>query len=106
MDRVDRLRRVAQAGKDTDPSWYRIHRRVSIHITGPLLRLGFQADHVSALMMLLGAAGAALLAAPALEANALGVGLFYLSFLLDKVDGEIARCRGEQSVRGILLDRF
>src|SRR6266508_6573607 len=40
MERVSDLRRVAQAGKDTDPAGYRIHRRLSIYLTWWLLRLG------------------------------------------------------------------
>ena len=103
---VDDLRWVAQAGKNGDPAWYRIHRRLSFPITRALLHAGVSADQVSCLMMVLGVGGAILLAAPSPIANAVGFGLLYLAFLLDKVDGEIARCRGSQSPRGILLDRF
>ena len=46
------------------------------------------------------------MAAPGPRANAAGAALLYAGFLLDKVDGELARCRGTASIRGILLDRF
>src|SRR5437867_3056821 len=106
MERVSDLRRVAQAGKDTDPAGYRIHRRISIYLTWWLLRLGVSANQASLLMMIVGAAGAMLLASPRLGLDAVGFSLLYVAFLLDKVDGEIARCRGSESPRGILLDRF
>jgi phosphatidylglycerophosphate synthase len=98
--------RIAQAGKDVDPGWYRIHRRVSIHITRAALQAGIQATQVSVLMMIVGAAGAALLVPLEIGLNVLGFGLLYVAFLLDKVDGEIARCRVTQSARGVLIDRF
>jgi phosphatidylglycerophosphate synthase len=57
-------------------------------------------------MMLAGCAGAALLSFLELRLNLLGFCLLYLAFLLDKVDGEIARYRRVESLRGMLLDRF
>ena len=106
MDRWIELRRVAQAGKDDDPRWYRAHRRLSIHLTRVMLRANFRANQVSGLMMVMAAAGAALLTSLSPAVNVLGFALLYLAFLLDKVDGEIARLRRTQSARGILLDRF
>src|SRR5881396_3880170 len=106
MDRWIELRRVAQAGKDDDPRWYRAHRRLSIHLTRLMLRANFRANQVSGLMMVMAAAGAALLTSLSPAVNVLGFALLYLAFLLDKVDGEIARLRRTQSARGILLDRF
>src|SRR5207244_3130177 len=54
----------------------------------------------------MGGAGALLLASRNLGLNAAGFGVLYLAFLLDKVDGELARYRGVQSVRATLLDRL
>jgi phosphatidylglycerophosphate synthase len=106
MDDVLEMRRVAQAGKDRDPAWYRIHRRASIYLTWLLMKAGFRPNQVSALMMLVGATGTVLMAAASGIANLVGFVLVYFGFLLDKSDGEIARLRGEQTARGILLDRF
>ena len=100
------IREVCQAGKDRDPGWYRIHRRLSIHVTARLLQTPITLGHISTLMLSLGAIGAALNATPHLLVNALGWACLYGAFLLDKVDGEVARFRGEESVVGILLDRF
>ena len=57
-------------------------------------------------MILVGIAGAALLVPVSPATNALGFVLFYFAFLLDKVDGELARVRGTENARGILVDRF
>jgi phosphatidylglycerophosphate synthase len=100
------LRRVAQAGKDSDPGWYTVHRKLSIHLSPPLFRAGVTANQVSGAMMLLGLAGAAMLVPESPAWNLAGFGVLYLTFLLDKVDGEIARLSGTSSGRGILLDRF
>jgi phosphatidylglycerophosphate synthase len=99
-------KRIAQAGKDVDPAWYRMHRNVSIHLTRAALALGLGADHATFAMMACGLVGAALLVASSAALQALGFVLLYLSFLLDKVDGELARLRGTESARGIFLDRM
>jgi len=57
-------------------------------------------------MMAFGLAGAALLVPASPVVNVMGFALLYLAFLLDKVDGEIARLRGTQNARGIFLDRM
>ena len=106
METVMTIRRVAQAGKNDDPVWYRVHRRGSIYLTLLLYRAGIRPNQVSLWMMVLGAAGVVMLAAESLPVNVYGVALLYLSFVLDKVDGELARLRDEQTARGILLDRF
>src|SRR6185369_367732 len=77
------LREVAQAGKDRDPRWYRVHRRLSIHVTARLVRTRVTLNQISALMLSLGALGAALNASPQLVVNALGWGCLYGAFLLD-----------------------
>lgn len=100
------LRARTQSGKERDPGWYRIHRTWSIRLTRVLLALPVHPEHVSAVMLACGAAGAALIAFPDGALAAAGFALLYLAFLLDKVDGELARARGLASVRGILIDRF
>jgi phosphatidylglycerophosphate synthase len=100
------LRPVVHAGKHSDPAWYLVHRRVSIHLTRLALALGLQANHASFGMMIAGALGAFLIASAQPGWNVLGFAFFYLAFLLDKVDGEIARWRGTSNANGILLDRL
>jgi parallel beta-helix repeat protein len=100
------MRSVCQAGKDRDPAWYRIHRRWSIHLTALLLKANVNVNHVSFAMMGSALLAAVLFARPELAWNAAGLAAGYLSFMLDKVDGEIARYRKQQAPIGILLDRF
>src|SRR4029077_9063884 len=106
MRTLAELRSVAQAGKMTDPSWYRVHRALSIHVTLVALKMGLEANRVSMLMMATTLCAAALLASRAGWLNVLGFALGYAGFLVDKVDGEVARLRGRLSLRGILLDRL
>ncbi len=96
----------AQRGKSRDPAWYRVHRRLSIYITLWLLPTVVRPVQVTVTMMVVWLVGAALVAAPSLTSNLWGFALLYLSFLLDKVDGELARLRGAESAHGILLDRI
>src|SRR4030095_5767405 len=93
MMRHDRFREIAQAGKHTDPGWYRVHRRLSIHLTSFALKAGLTANDASCSMIVCGVVGAFLVSKLSPAANALGFFLFYLGFLLDKVDGELARLR-------------
>jgi len=106
MPTPQNLRDTCQVGKDRDPAWYRVHRRWSVYLSAFLLRLDVDVNHVSLGMMAMALLAAALLSLPDLRWNALGVLAGYFSFLLDKVDGEIARYRGQQAPMGILLDRF
>ena len=100
------LRAVCQAGKDADPGWYFVHRRLSIYVTWLLLHTRVTPNQVTLLMMSTGVVGAALLVPHAAALNVAGFLVLYVAFLLDKVDGEIARYRGVSSTRGLLLDRL
>ena len=106
MHTIAELRMVAQAGKQRDPGWYRVHRGLSIHLTRAALGMGLEADQVSLLMMGATLAAALCLASASGWANAAGFAFGYAGFLLDKVDGEVARLRGRPTLPGILLDRL
>lgn len=105
MDPLEQ-RRIAQAGKEIDPGWYRVHRNLSIHLTRAALAFGVTANQASLSMIALGIAGAALLVPSVPALNAIGFVVLYAAFLLDKVDGEIARLTGTANARGIFLDRI
>ncbi|MBI3607788.1 MAG: CDP-alcohol phosphatidyltransferase family protein [Nitrospirae bacterium] len=106
MESPSQIRAICQAGKDRAPGWYVIHRRISIYVTWFFLQIGVTANQASLLMMLVGVVGAALLVSAEPGWNLAGFCLLYVAFLLDKVDGEIARYRRTASVHGILLDRL
>lgn len=80
-------------------------RRVSPYITRPFLRTPISANQITGLMILVGLAGAAVLALPGLVGAALSVVLIELYLLLDCVDGEVARWRSTTSIMGKYLDR-
>lgn len=102
----DALREIAQAGKDRDPGWYRVHRKLSIRVTQVALRGGATADDASYAMLAAGFLGAVLLAVTNPIENMLGFVLLYAGFLLDKVDGELARVLHAETARGVFLDRL
>jgi len=97
---------LAQAGKDQDPGWYRVHRRLSIQVTRAAMRTGATADDASYAMIAAGLAGSFLIAFTAPVLNLLGFAFLYGGFLLDKVDGELARVLHVESARGVFLDRL
>jgi phosphatidylglycerophosphate synthase len=81
-------------------------RRLSPYLTRLLLRTPISANGVTWLMIVAGAAAAAVLALPGLWPAVGAVLLIQLQLLLDCSDGEVARWRGENSVVGVYLDRI
>lgn len=79
-------------------------RPFSIYFTWLFIRLGLQANHVSFLGFLFAAAGSGCLLAGERLWGLAGAGLIWTAFLLDCVDGEVARYRGHGSARGTYLD--
>lgn len=79
-------------------------RPISIYLTYAALKAGLTANQVTALQTLVGLAGAVCLAFPSNTIVVAGLVLLQLGFILDNVDGEVARYRGEVSVTGKYLD--
>src|SRR4051812_14506658 len=73
----------------------RRHRAVSIYATWLLVRTPVTADQVTVASIATGLLGAVALGASGLGPGIAGVGLLYVSFLLDQVDGEVARYRAK-----------
>jgi phosphatidylglycerophosphate synthase len=104
---IERLRVICQKEKLRAPDdLTRKHRTVSIYATWLLLHTKITADEVTVASIILGLLGALCLAAVGLGWGIVGVGLLYLSFLLDQVDGEVARYRGKGTLRGVYLDEL
>jgi hypothetical protein len=78
---------------------------VSIYVTYFALALGVSANAVTVMSIAAGLAGATLLVVPSYLANLWAVALLYLSFLLDQVDGEVARFHA-CTVTGSYLDEI
>jgi len=95
--------RVTQFGE----SWYGRYfmRHFSIYISYALAKLGVSANSVTVAMGLAGLFGSLCMIPHNLYCNLVGAALWQLWFILDCVDGEVARLRNESSVLGIYIDR-
>jgi phosphatidylglycerophosphate synthase len=81
-------------------------RRLSLHVTRRVLHLPVTANRWTGVMIIVGVAGAAILAVPGV-ATAITAALAVQAYLLlDCVDGEIARWRRTTSATGVYLDRL
>jgi len=80
-------------------------RQISPYLTRGLLRAGFSANAVTALMIVTGFAAGPALLLPGLAGAVLAVALTQLQMLWDASDGEVARWRGTSSPLGVFLDR-
>jgi archaetidylinositol phosphate synthase len=80
-----------------------VHRFVR-PIVKPLARLGVTPNQVTTVRLLLGLGAAAVVARGDESGRQLGAGLFLLAFLLDRVDGLLARQTGKSSVFGHRYD--
>ena len=81
-----------------------IVRPISIYFTWFFVRTPVTANQVTILQEVLGIAGAVLLGLGNGAAAVWGAGLLQLGYILDCSDGEVARWKGEESVKGVFLD--
>jgi hypothetical protein len=103
---LDEIAKVAHRGKDLEgkSAWYRANRRLSLRLSWLLLHTRVSANQISWLMLALAIAAGALAARDSSVAGLGAALLLYVSWLLDRVDGEIARVRGAESWSGVYLD--
>ena len=83
---------------------YYFIRPLSLYVTYLALRLGLTANQVTVLQTIAGLAGALCLAFPTTPMTIAGIALLQFGFVLDNVDGEVARFRKQVSVTGKFLD--
>ncbi len=108
---IAHLRQVTQPpairGRRTAEHWTGdlYMRRISPYLTRLLVRTGFSANAVTALMIVTGSASGFALLIPGLWGAVLAVLLTQLQMLWDASDGEVARWRGTSSPLGVFLDR-
>ena len=112
MESIKELRQKCQARKINKnfalAKGYTWHRQISIYITKFLLTLSpkIKPNSVSFMMIVVSLAGCLLLLNHGLYIEILGILLVYFGFLLDKVDGEIARYKNIHYLRGVYLDEL
>lgn len=102
---VAELRTMFQKPKEQEElvAWY-FTRRISVYVTRALLKTSVNANQVTTVMLGAFVLGGVLLALPSFWMRLLGVVVFHIAYLLDCVDGEVARGRKETSPEGMLLD--
>ncbi len=98
------IQRICHREKARMRWWYHVHRRLSMPITLVSYRLGLSPNTITASMVLVGLLGNLALVPPNLAWNLLGLALVYTAFLLDKVDGDLARLQGRASPKAMILD--
>ena len=81
-------------------------RTVAPPIAWAAIRMGFSADFVTLLSVLSGLAGAALFTCGTLYGDLAAVGLLHVSYLLDCIDGDVARATGTAGIDGHLRDTY
>jgi phosphatidylglycerophosphate synthase len=102
---VAERRLVAAAGNVRDGRLDRLlNRRLSRRLTVLLARTRLEPNHVSVLTILMGLAGAALVACPGYVGPLAGVLVIQGASVLDCCDGELARLRLRESRAGYWLD--
>lgn len=111
METIAQLKNATQTqkrDKEFSSVWwgYVLHRNISIYITYVILRLfpNVTPNFISFLMILVGLSGSVLILFGDVLVQVAGIILVYVSFLLDKVDGEVARYKKEFSLLGMYLD--
>lgn len=105
-----RLKHLARTDEDgAEKQVLSLHDRLFARVLAPpatwvALKLGFSADAVTFLSVATGVAGAFCFSIQQEWALIIAVALLQFSYLLDCVDGDVARARGTSSVDGYLRD--
>ena len=81
-------------------------RHISVRTTPMLLKTPLTANQVTFISMLLGLAAAGLFAQGDFKTQFAGSLVFFVSYLLDHCDGEIARAKKQSSKTGQMFDSF
>jgi phosphatidylglycerophosphate synthase len=98
------VRAVAQPPEYSPSATDGFYRVFSIYLSLPLSRLGATPNAITAAWILIGLGGVAALLAESWAVRVGGALLLQLSYLLDFVDGEVARLRRRLSLVGGFLD--
>ena len=108
MESIQELRRKCQTSREWADTWHgrKIARRLSIYITSFFLRLGVSANFATGTFLAAGVCGGLLLLSGNRFMFVLGALFLQLSYILDHVDGEIARYRKQTSLTGIYFDHI
>ena len=102
--RVAALRRIAQPAEYSPSATDHLYRVFSIYVSVPLARLGATPNGITVAWIGLGLLGAVGLLCDSWPLRIVAALLLQLSYLLDFVDGEVARLSDRRSLVGGFLD--
>jgi phosphatidylglycerophosphate synthase len=98
------LRAIAQPPAYSPGPLDGLYRACSIYVSIPLARLGATPNGITVAWIVLGLAGAAMLVPPVWWIRVVGAVVLNVSYLLDFVDGEVARLTDRRSKVGGYID--
>jgi len=104
IPKIKELREYCQRKRNV---WYwrdRFNRGISIYITKIFLHLGAVPNHASFFVFFFGILSAVFYGFGIYTYSLIGLFLHHLSFVMDAVDGEIARYKKMCSMKGVYLD--
>lgn len=107
VEPVNGLKKICQKGVMHNPEWYKFEKQwrfMTIRMTWLLLHTSITANQVTMLMIILGFTSTILFSIGNYWYSIVAVLALQLIYLLDGVDGEIARYRKSQSTEGVFLD--
>lgn len=105
---IRQLREICQEPRRPFDTWHGLHiaRPISLYITIVFLKLGLSANTATFLLLASGLLSALIFVLGSRVAFLLGAILLQLWYILDHVDGEIARYHKEVSLTGVYFDRI
>lgn len=101
---LSNLKKVIRKSYEPEPYARYFIRPISILFTWVFVRTPISANQVTVLQEILGVLGAILIGLGNLKLSLIGVLFLQLGYVLDCSDGEVARWKNQQSVKGVYLD--
>lgn len=108
MESIEELRRICQYPRRDADNWHMRHisRRPSIYITWALLHTSISANGATLLFLLTGMVASAAFIFGTKLSFLIGGILLQVWYIMDMVDGEIARYKKQTSLTGVYFDRI
>jgi len=109
MESIEELKKICQKPNYKKPgygNWYVRHiiRDLALYVTRPLLKTSITANQVTFISILVGVAAAFFFMIPSSFGLIMGTLLLQFWYLLDHVDGQIARYKKTSSITGVFFD--
>jgi len=108
VEDIKELRKICQLPRKAYDTWYGLNvcRKISIYITRVILPFGVSADFVTLIFLAVGVLACFFFAIGTKLSFLIGIIVLQLWYVLDHVDGEVARYRKSSSITGVYFDKF